>query len=595
MLSHILQPRVDPNTIHRPQLVRRHHSSPTAGQAPVLITISSDKSVAEPMNLNFVPSGLLSAMSTPITARGLGSLAVRALSGKENQHAAFIAFYPRRLLEQVEPASHPVVDMSRAHQLYMEIDRTPSMAGSSTSSSRSTSPSRRAKKHNQASLLREMRRVRAENEILHGGIAILQDDLRAERQSRRIADECHQRYVAQVTHEKDQLELETIQYLQQIEELKQEIEELKTSSRNDTSLSYVGAADKRNIWGCHTIEGDEDMMCHYPAGESAFPDAMERVDWSEDESLNTREDDLDDEEQFESVASSFLQQALLSGLTSARVNLELDDMTIKYDPSPRTILRTVTTTFVTWMGQRLQVTESEQARKVMVEVIQKIFLDFWKVVLQQHIRTEHDQLEFLFVAEEHMLQGKVPNLEHLTDQYQRLLLILYKYDIVDGDALLAWWRGAASDAKLSQAIRETAQKFITWMEQDEHDIDDDSDEESDEDHDDSDEDHELYPDHDDDEDKASVFSDYESDDAGSADHGSLIPDDYSSNTDEELHTIDYTDVANQALPEDNICVCCFDEQVDNQPITGRCTSDTNCTDTTVDKSYKAKKSVRIVV
>lgn len=509
----------------------------------------------------------------------------------------FLLTIARRVLDQVEsasPPSHSFVDMPRAHQLFMEIDRTPSMAGSSTSSSRSTSPSRRAKKHNQASLLREMRRVRAENEILHGGIAILQDDLRAERQSRRIADECHQRYVAQVTHEKDQLELETMQYLQQIEDLKQEIEELKSSSRNDTSLSYVGAADKRNIWGCHTIEGDEDMMCHYPAGESAFPDAMDRVDLSEDESLNTREDDLDDEEQFESVASSFLQQALLSGLTSARVNLELDDMTIKYDPSPRTILRTVTTTFVTWMGQRLQVTESEQARKVMVEVIQKVFLDFWKVVLQQHIRTEHDQLEFLFVAEEHMLQGKVPNHEHLAEQYQRLLLILYKYDIVDGDALLAWWRGAASDAKLSQSIRETAQKFITWMEQDEVDMDDDdSDEEEDDDSSDDEDDNELYPDHDDD--KASVFSDYGSDDAGSADHGSLIPDDYSSNTDEDLHAMDYIDVSNQALPEDNICVCCFDEQVDNQAITGRCTSDTTCTDTSVDKSYKAKKSVRIVV
>jgi hypothetical protein len=93
MLSHILQPRVDPNTIHRPQLMRRPYSSPAAGQAPVLITISSDKTATEPMNLNFAPSGLLSAMSIPITARGLGSLAVRAFSGKQAQHAAFIAFY----------------------------------------------------------------------------------------------------------------------------------------------------------------------------------------------------------------------------------------------------------------------------------------------------------------------------------------------------------------------------------------------------------------------------------------------------------------------------------------------------------------------
>jgi hypothetical protein len=93
MLSHILQPRVDSNTVHRPQLLRRPYSTPTPDTAPVLIAISSDKTVAEPMNLNFVPSGLLSAMSFPATARGLGSLAVRAFSGKQAKHAAFIAFY----------------------------------------------------------------------------------------------------------------------------------------------------------------------------------------------------------------------------------------------------------------------------------------------------------------------------------------------------------------------------------------------------------------------------------------------------------------------------------------------------------------------
>lgn len=498
---------------------------------------------------------------------------------------------------------HPYVDIPRHHP-FMEIDCAPSLTGSSTSSSRSTSPSRRSKKHSHASLLREMRRVRAENEILQGSIAMLQEDLRAERQSRRIADECHQRYVAQVMHERDELELETTQYVQQIEEFKQEIEELKAISRSDAGLSYIGAADKRNIWGCRTIEGDEDMMCHYPAGESAFPDALDRVDWSEDES-NSREDDLDDEERFEAVASSFLQQALLSGLTSARVNLELDDMTIKYDPSPRTILRTLTTTFVTWMGQRLQVNESEQARQVMVDVIQKVFIDFWKVVLQQHIRTEHDQLEFLFVAEEHMLQGKVPNQERLAEQYQRLLLILYKYDIVDGDALLTWWRGSASDAELSHSIRETAQKFITWMEQDEADMDDDDSDEDDEDDeeedddDDDDEHHnhdkERYPEE---ENIHSTFGGFESDDtgtAGSADQESLIIDDYSSNTDEDIHILDYTDVGMQSLPEDNICVCCFDKQVDNQTTFGGCTSDSNSTDNAVDKSYKTKKSVRIVV
>jgi hypothetical protein len=73
-------------------------------------------------------------------------------------------------------------------------------------------------------------------------------------------------------------------------------------------------------------------------------------------------------------------------------------------------------------------------------------------------------------------------------------------------------------------------------------------------------------------------------------------DDYSSNTDEEIHALEYTEVGMQSLPEDNICVCCFDKQVDNPTITlGGCTSDSNSIDTAMDKSSKIKKSVRIVV
>jgi hypothetical protein len=468
----------------------------------------------------------------------------------------------------------------------MEIERVPSIAGSSTSSSRSVSPSRRSKKHNNASLLREMRRLRAENDILHGSIAMVQEDLRAERQARRIADECHHRYVTQVMHERDQHEMAAEQYLQDIEDLKNQIAELKLKNQEDSGLSYVGAADKRNIWGCHTIEGDEDMMCHYPTGESAFPDTLDRVDWSEEENI-PREDDLDDEELFESSASSYLQQALTSGLTSARVNLELDDMIIKYDPSPRTILRTVTTTFVTWLGQRLQVSESEQAKKIMIDIIQKVFIDYWKVILQQYIRTDHDQLEFLFVAEEHMVQGDVPNRERLAEQYQRLLLILYKYDIVDEDALLSWWRGSNNDAELSHSIRETAQKFIEWMEHDEEDTDEEDGEEEEDAQEDTDNKHTDFLN-----DQESLFGDFDSDDTvGSADQDSLVMDDYSSNTDEDIHTLDYAD----ALPEDNLCVCCFDKQVDNHQINlGGCTSDSNSSENITDKAFKTKKSVRIV-
>jgi hypothetical protein len=104
MFSRIFKTRVDSESnIQRPQPLRRLHSAPTSGETPILVTVSSDipsatdKKLSEPMNLGFAPSSLLDALSFPATARGLGSLAVRAFSGKHTRHAAFIAFY-RKLI-----------------------------------------------------------------------------------------------------------------------------------------------------------------------------------------------------------------------------------------------------------------------------------------------------------------------------------------------------------------------------------------------------------------------------------------------------------------------------------------------------------------
>lgn len=104
MFARMFKSRVDSdNHIQRPQPLRRLHSAPTPDETPILITISSDtpsvtgKKLSDSMTLGFAPSSLLDALAFPATARGLGSLAVRAFSRKHTRHAAFIAFY-RKLI-----------------------------------------------------------------------------------------------------------------------------------------------------------------------------------------------------------------------------------------------------------------------------------------------------------------------------------------------------------------------------------------------------------------------------------------------------------------------------------------------------------------
>lgn len=71
-------------------------------------------------------------------------------------------------------------------------------------------------------LLREVRRLRAENDYLRTSVNILKDDLRIERESRKITEECHQRF-------RDKVESEIAEFLDRIDRLTQHVEGAKAS------------------------------------------------------------------------------------------------------------------------------------------------------------------------------------------------------------------------------------------------------------------------------------------------------------------------------------------------------------------------------
>ncbi|ORY95731.1 hypothetical protein BCR43DRAFT_564545 [Syncephalastrum racemosum] len=358
----------------------------------------------------------------------------------------------------------------------------------SSDSGRSYSPVRKQTKRSHHLLLREIRRLRAENDSLKSSIHILKDDLRVERESRRIAEACHQKFCEEFMDRHTRLEMDAQDKQDEIDSLKEKILESSLSSNSSTtSATHTEEDDHDDTW---KYVHDQPEFDNLPGGEAvAGPNFLSsyshEIDSEEDEQDD--EDDAEEapsEEQFEELAASYLRQALISNLTSARANLELDDLVLKYDPSPDVLLRTLAGTFILWIDGLLAGADSAKA---MLGQVQGEFLRFWKSILETHVHDDADQVHFLNEAERTLSRDDARAVTALADNFHQLLVMLYKYDIVDSDAVSHWWHthhAKDSAGRLAQRLRQVTRKFVEWVDEDEEDEDEDEDEDVDTDDDD---------------------------------------------------------------------------------------------------------------
>ncbi|KAI9025104.1 hypothetical protein CLU79DRAFT_746278 [Phycomyces nitens] len=352
------------------------------------------------------------------------------------------------------------------------------------------------KQHSYHFMLREIRRLRSENACLTESVNILKDDLRVERDSRKISDECHQKFYNEAQDIKAKLENDVEEKQHEIDALKEELDEAKSSSSNSSGLSYHDAAyfkKRSGFWGCHEFDSDTEYtsLPPLPPGKETVSMEDEDDDYDDDddsppssspfrnfgsdivgsifEQGDSDDDDQDnsshsDDIKFEQLASSHLRQAFVSRLTSARANLELDDLMIKYDPSNATLLRSLASTFIGWLSETVEQADVDSAgtAKLIATRIQADFLQFWKSILERHIQDEAEQCQFLQEAEKTILKA---NTKLLVDNFHRLLVMLYKYDIVEGDAVTAWWHGqlAGSPETVATRMRKVTRKFVEWI------------------------------------------------------------------------------------------------------------------------------------
>ncbi|CAO3623244.1 unnamed protein product [Cunninghamella blakesleeana] len=408
------------------------------------------------------------------------------------------------------------------------------------------------KKKSYRRLLRELRKLRSENEQLNCSVNLLKEDLRNEKESRLIADQCHKKFFDDAMDKHTQLEYEIMDQKDLIDSLQSRLNDTTLSSSSSLSTFHSSNNNNNNnneeVVDC-SLWNFEDIDCTFEKHQQVYSSTLD--DQKKNHLINDDDDDEEKEDyspqqqqqqnqqdQFEELAESYLRQALIANLTSARTNLELDDLILKYDPSPERILKTLADTFLGWICDTIHTcsitstttsvllkTSSSSSpsstfiieknenkndptttaailavKKLLVTQIQSTFKTFWKNVFEKHVHNDLDQYQFLQEIEKkfhhyyHQHQDQISHheLQSIIQNFQILLMMLYKHDILESEAITIWWhnddnKNDSGNDLFGNQLRDTTKKFVEWVdeadeeESDDEDDDDDNEEEDDDD------------------------------------------------------------------------------------------------------------------
>lgn len=361
-------------------------------------------------------------------------------------------------------------------------------------------------------LLREIRRLRGENSFLRSTVSVLKNDMRDSHLSRQNADIIHQRISQEYDSRYKSLEQEMLEKSDLVESLKEQIEQLQLSACSSSSSgshtmkptpyhhdnedpAYVKQKSINNF-GCFEFEqDDEGMSCQPMAQESALPEVEIKMDELKtdgfSEYLRRRfhegQDDNDDDEEveedrvdpdlepFEEAAPSYIRQAIVAKLSSARVRLDFDDLIVKHEPSNDTIMSVLADAFVYWLYTQWTKSEETSTQKIFQNQIQHGIDDFWKSILQCYTVDDDCQVSLLHYIEDAVKEAGCPA---LVNHFDRIIIFLFKYEVIEEEAVVSWHTNPVNDDEQSRNIRLVSKHFIEYIEDS---GEEDSDEEDDED------------------------------------------------------------------------------------------------------------------
>ncbi|KAF9394552.1 hypothetical protein CPC16_010976 [Podila verticillata] len=243
------------------------------------------------------------------------------------------------------------------------------------------------------------------------------------------------------------------------------------------------------------------------------------------------EDDVQDQpadadETYESMAQKCLRHAIRSRFTAAQTHLQLDELVIKYNPRPEQTMSAISHELVRWWEtERIStggpatiggifgngpIVMKETGEQVVPKVAVEIrFQRFFAPLLLHYVASHAEQKALLDVlGHEVRTQGQQD--AKLLRNHNGQLMALYKFDVVEAEAIVEWWQALELPANVfssSDNLRSLNSRFVAWLEDEEDDSDDentedDSDYVDDEDEEDSEDDSDVASSDDDEADEA---------------------------------------------------------------------------------------------
>ncbi|KAK3804726.1 MAG: hypothetical protein JOS17DRAFT_70784 [Linnemannia elongata] len=280
---------------------------------------------------------------------------------------------------------------------------------------------------------------------------------------------------------------------------------IDTPARARSPLPIAAESDNEEQ-GEDEYEGDDSDD---EDGENAPCTMMElliKKEQSQSSEDDTQDAAADADETFDSMAEKFLHQAIRAKFTAARTILQLDDLLLKYDAIPEELVMVLTHELTKWWEkERVEaggpatggwgtgsVLIPETGDRVTAKVaVETKFKSVYVPLLLNYVASHKEQLMLLEKLERYAKANDKSMRNHTAQ-----LMALYKFDVLDADAILEWWRLLKEPQGVFghvNGLRSMSSKFVAWLE-DEEDEEDDSDDDSDDD-DDSDEESDSEDEH----------------------------------------------------------------------------------------------------
>ncbi|KAG0358022.1 hypothetical protein BG005_002823 [Podila minutissima] len=208
-------------------------------------------------------------------------------------------------------------------------------------------------------------------------------------------------------------------------------------------------------------------------------------------------------ETFDSMAHKFLHQALHAKFTPARTILQLDDLLLKYDAVPENLVFVLVQEFMKWWeAERIEaggpvsggwgtgsVLMPDTGDRVSAKnAIETKFKAIYVPLLLNYVASHKEQMILL-----EKLENYARSSDKLMRNHVNQLMALYKFDVLDADAILEWWKLLKEPRTVfghGDGIRSMSSKFVAWLEDEEESEEEDSDSDSDSDDDSDDDDEE---------------------------------------------------------------------------------------------------------